>query len=101
MQTIMHNTLKAIAALLLIVVMFGSGPAPSVAYAACTPTISFDLYAKTGMTTLYAGSPTINIWGFSSGPTGATDPAALPGPVLDVNQGDCVGVTLHNVDIPG
>ncbi|RPJ27593.1 MAG: hypothetical protein EHM33_07495 [Chloroflexi bacterium] len=101
MQTIMRNTVKLIAALLLVVTMFGFGSAPSNAYAACAPTISFDLYAKTGTTTVYTGSPTINIWGFSSGPTGATDPATLPGPVLDVNQGDCVGVTLYNVDIPG
>jgi len=101
MQTIMRNILKLIAALLLVVTIFGFGPAPSNAYAGCVPTISFDLYAKTGTTTVYTGSPTINIWGFSSGPTGATDPATLPGPVLDVNQGECVGVTLHNVDIPG
>jgi FtsP/CotA-like multicopper oxidase with cupredoxin domain len=101
MQTIMRNILKLIAALLLVVTILGFGPAPSNAYAGCIPTISFDLYAKTGTTTVYTGSPTINIWGFSSGPTGGTDPATLPGPVLDVNQGECVGVTLHNVDIPG
>lgn len=101
MHTITQNTIKLIAVLLLVTAMFGAGPAPSIAHAACTPDISFALYAKTGSTTLYPGSPSINIWGFSGGPTGATDPAALPGPILDVDAGDCVGVTLNNVDIPG
>ena len=35
-----------------------------------------------------------HIWGYSA--TGASGTATLPGPVLIVNQGDTVTVTLHN-----
>jgi hypothetical protein len=102
MQTIMHKAMfKWILALLLVVTMFGYGASPSLVYASCPPDVSYDLYAKTGTTTLYSGSPTINIWGFSSGPTGATDPAVTPGITLTANQGQCIEVILHNVNIPG
>ena len=51
-----------------------------------------DLWAMTGTATLL-GVP-VPIWGFS--PTGAAGTATAPGPVLVVNQGDSVTVTLHN-----
>ncbi len=61
----------------------------------CTETsaghVSCDLWAKTG-TNQVLGQP-IPIWGFSST---AGDPATAPGPVLVVNKGDVVTVTLHN-----
>ncbi len=93
MQTITRNTLKITMALLVLVAMLAAGLKSSVAYAApCTPTVSFDLYAKTGIATLY-GTTTVNIYGYSS--TAGGD-ATLPGPVLDVSQGVCVGITLYN-----
>lgn len=61
----------------------------------CTETgtaAACDLYAMTG-TNLVLGQP-IPIWGFSSSGTAAS--ATAPGPVLVVNQGDTVTVTLHN-----
>ena len=94
MQTITRNTLKLILALVVLMAMFGAGFNSSVAYAApCTPTTaSYDLWATTGSANLN-GITTVNIWGFSSTSGG---PASLPGPVLDVPVGACVGVTLHN-----
>jgi hypothetical protein len=54
---------------------------------------SCDLYAMAGTTSMLGGAP-INIWGFSS--TGVAGSATAPGPLLVVNQGDTVSVTLHN-----
>jgi FtsP/CotA-like multicopper oxidase with cupredoxin domain len=97
MQTISRNTLKLAVALVVLAVLFGAGFNSSVAYAAsCTPTVTLDLYAKTGTATLY-GSTSTTIWGYAAN---SGDAASLPGPVLDVNEGDCVQVNLHNVDIP-
>jgi len=98
MQTITRNTFKLAVALVVLLAMFGAGFNSSVAYAASctTPTATLDLYAKTGTATLY-GSTAITIWGYAAN---SGDPAGLPGPVLDVNEGDCVQVTLYNVDIP-
>jgi len=97
MQTNRLHILKLAVALAVLMAVFGAGFNSSVAYAAsCTPTVNLDLFAKTGMATLY-GTTTTPIWGYAAN---SGDPASLPGPVLDVNQGDCVGVTLHNVDIP-
>ena len=98
MRTITRNTLKLAVALLVILGLLGAGFNASVASAAtCTPTVTLDLYATTGTATLF-GSTTAPIWGYSSSSTPGT--ATLPGPLLDVNAGECVGVTLHNVDIP-
>jgi FtsP/CotA-like multicopper oxidase with cupredoxin domain len=58
-------------------------------------TDSCDLYAMEGTTQLGLGiNPPINMWGFSN--TGAAGSATAPGPLLVVNQGDTVSVTLHN-----
>jgi len=82
----------------MLLAMFGAGFSSSVAYAApCTPDTPIDLYATTGTATLF-GSITVPIWGYSS--SNVPGSATLPGPVLDVNAGDCVQVTLYNVDIP-
>jgi FtsP/CotA-like multicopper oxidase with cupredoxin domain len=97
MQTITRNTLKIILVLVVLIAMFGAGFKSSVAYAAtCTPTVFKDLYAKTGTATLY-GTTSTTIWGYTAL---VTDTASLPGPVLDVTVGDCVQVTLNNVDLP-
>jgi FtsP/CotA-like multicopper oxidase with cupredoxin domain len=97
MQTISRNMLKLAVALVVIAGLLGAGFSSSTAYAAsCIPTVSRDLYAKTGTATLY-GSTSTAIWGYAAA---SGDPASLPGPVLDVNEGDCVEVVLHNVDIP-
>lgn len=93
MRTMMRFSLKMTAALLLVWALFGAGLAPAHrASAACAPTVSFDLWAKTGSATLY-GATSVNFWGYS---LTSGDPATLPGPLLDVTQGDCVQVTLHN-----
>ena len=97
MQTITRNTLKLAVALVVLLAMFGAGFNSSAAYAAaCSPTVTLDLYAKTGTATLY-GTTSTTIWGYAAN---SGDAASLPGPVLDVNQGDCVQVNLNNVDIP-
>jgi VCBS repeat-containing protein len=97
MQTIKRNTLKLAVALLVFIGLLGAGFNTQAAFAApCSPTVNLDLYASTGSATLY-GSTSVPIWGYAAN---AVDPAGLPGPVLDVNQGDCVLVTLHNVNIP-
>ncbi len=98
METIKRTIPKLTVALAVLLVMMGIGFSSRVAYAAaCAPTVTLDLYAKTGTVTL-VGSTSTAVWGYT---TNASDPATLPGPVLDVNAGDCVQVTLHNVDIPG
>jgi hypothetical protein len=96
MQTFTRSSLKLALALMLVMAMSGLSRQTRSAYAACSPTVTFDLYARTGTDTLY-GSTSASIWGYSLSSSGA---ASLPGPVLDVSQGACVGVTLHNVDIP-
>ncbi|HKC27346.1 MAG TPA: multicopper oxidase domain-containing protein, partial [Jatrophihabitans sp.] len=53
---------------------------------------SCDLYAMSGSTSILGSS--VPIWGFST--TGAVGSATDPGPVLVVQQGDAVTVTLHN-----
>jgi FtsP/CotA-like multicopper oxidase with cupredoxin domain len=99
MHTITRNMLKLAVALVVLAALFGAGFNSSVVYAAsCSPaTVSIDLYATTGTATLF-GTTTVPIWGYSSSNTPGS--ATLPGPVLDINAGDCVQVNLHNVDIP-
>jgi hypothetical protein len=97
MQTITRNTFKLAVVLVMLLAVFGAGFNSSTAYAAsCTPDVTLDLYAKTGTATLYGSNSTI-IWGYAAN---SGDPAGLPGPVLDVTEGQCVGVILHNVNIP-
>jgi len=55
-----------------------------------------DLYAMTGTTQLLG--TTLPIWGFSTSATAGS--ATAPGPVLVVEQGDTVSITLHN-QLPG
>jgi hypothetical protein len=93
MQTITRSSFKLAIALTLVVAMFGLGRQTTSAYAACSPTVSFNLYAKAGSISISAANPNVTIWGYSSTSGGA---ASLPGPVLDVPQGTCVGVTLYN-----
>ncbi len=93
MQTIMRFTLRMTAVLLLVAGLFGAGFAPvKPAAAACAPTVSFNLYAKTGTANLY-GATSVTVWGYA---LNSGDPASVPGPVLSVTEGACVGVTLHN-----
>lgn len=51
-----------------------------------------DLYAKRGTTQL-TGGPNVDIWGFA---TDSTSAVTAPGPLLVVNQGDSVTITVHN-----
>ena len=55
--------------------------------------VSCDLYAMAGTTSMNGGAP-INIWGFSA--TDVAGMATAPGPLLVVNEGDTVTMTLHN-----
>jgi FtsP/CotA-like multicopper oxidase with cupredoxin domain len=62
--------------------------------------VTIDLCAKDGSLAL-AGGTTVPIWGFVRKPTGvpctdASVVAQLPGPVLDVNQGDAVALNVTN-----
>jgi hypothetical protein len=61
----------------------------------CSP--SCDLYATTGTAAMPDGT-SLTIWGYSG--TNAAGSATLSGPVLVVNQGDPVAITLHNIDLP-
>ena len=61
------------------------------------PVTGLNLYAMTGSTSLPGGA-SVPVWGYSSTSSG---PLTQPGgPVLVVNQGETVSVTLHNVNIP-
>jgi len=99
MQTLMHKIItKLTVAFLLVSATFGMGLNLAVAYAAsCSPTVTLDLFATTGTATLY-GSTMAPVWGYSSSNTPGS--AAIPGPALEVNAGDCVQVNLHNVNLP-
>ena len=54
--------------------------------------VACDLYAMAGTTSLLGSA--VPIWGFSA--TGVAGSATAPGPLLVVNQGDRVSITLHN-----
>lgn len=58
---------------------------------ASAATVPFDLYAVSGTTTI--GVQSVTVWGYNSTGAAATQPG---GPVLIVNQGDTVQITLHN-----
>jgi Multicopper oxidase len=60
----------------------------------CTPGPSFSLVAKTGYIETPDGNSVFN-WSFAAG-TSSTAHFQEPGPVLCVNQGDTVTITLHN-----
>ncbi|HEV7897254.1 MAG TPA: multicopper oxidase domain-containing protein [Planosporangium sp.] len=51
------------------------------------------LWAKPGQLVLPGAAAPVTIWGFASTPDA---PATTPGPVLVVDQGDTVTVTVHN-----
>lgn len=55
------------------------------------PDVSFDLYAVTGTASLPGQS--VTIWAYTTDGSSATQPG---GPVLVVNQGDTVSISLHN-----
>src|SRR6185436_343339 len=99
MQAIRRILLKLTIASLLVAALLCSGLNRSAAYAApaCTSTGSaaINLWAKSGTATLY-GTTSVPIWGYTTGPTGATDSPSLPGPVLTVAQGTDVTVNLTN-----
>ena len=102
MKTNLRNMMKATnafgfsrwaSALLLAAALIWTAVSPvRTVAAACAPTQDVDLWAKPGTATLY-GTTSVNIWGYSSSAAGA---ASLPGPVIDLPQGTCVRVNLHN-----
>ncbi|HEX6674288.1 MAG TPA: multicopper oxidase domain-containing protein [Actinomycetes bacterium] len=89
--------LKKTRALLVLVVAAAALPlAGSTASAAAVP---IELCATAGTVTLPGETGSIPIWGFGIPATAgdcSTATASLPGPVLTVNQGDVVTVTLRN-----
>lgn len=54
---------------------------------------SFDLYAVTGSTNLPGLVTPVTVWGYNTTNAPVTQPG---GPVLEVNVGDSVTITLHN-----
>jgi hypothetical protein len=71
-------------------------PAGPLRQTGCTITgtdATCDLWAKTGQLVLPGSAAPVAIWGFAGTAAGA---AATPGPVLVVDQGDSVTLTVHN-----
>jgi FtsP/CotA-like multicopper oxidase with cupredoxin domain len=96
LAVVMMTLLSAVAALTG-VTPATAAPAPRVGIACTTSTAGgpgspiFDLTTKTGYITL-PDANTMFMWGYSNG----SDGFQHPGPVLCVNEGDTVTVTLHN-----
>jgi FtsP/CotA-like multicopper oxidase with cupredoxin domain len=94
--------LKKIRALVVLVSMAGLYSAVTTAPASAA-SVSVYLCATTGTATM-PGAVSVPIWGFvqtgSATCVGASGNAQIPGPVLDVNDGDEVTVTVTN-DLPG
>jgi FtsP/CotA-like multicopper oxidase with cupredoxin domain len=92
MRVIANKGVRAWVAL----VLGAAGLAVSTSPASAAP-VSINLCANDGTATL-TGSVTVPIWGFVLATPGdcATATATLPGPVLDVNAGDVVTITLTN-----
>ncbi|MET7804819.1 multicopper oxidase domain-containing protein [Micromonospora chersina] len=69
------------------------GPLPQTGCQLAAGTATCELWAKPGSMVLPGAAAPVPIWGFAS--TDAA-PATLPGPVLVVDQGDRVTITVHN-----
>ena len=90
----------AVAAVIAALLSSRSGAAPAreggaSAAAVAMAAVTIDLCADEGTLAL-PGPTTVSIWGFSLDAGSGCGPATLPGPVLDVNQGDEVTVNLRN-----
>jgi FtsP/CotA-like multicopper oxidase with cupredoxin domain len=83
----------------LLVLMVAAAALPLASSTAAAAAVPIELCAKAGTVTLPGELTAVPIWGFGI-PTTPTDcstaTASLPGPVLTVNQGDVVTVTLRN-----
>ena len=91
-----HTHKKTRALLVLVMASAGLTLASSTASAAAVP---IELCATTGTVTLPGELAAVPIWGFGVPTTSgdcSTATASLPGPLLTVNQGDTVTVTLRN-----
>ena len=95
MYTFAHKFTRSLLALVLAV----GGLALTRSRASAAP-VTIDLCAVAGTATLI-GSVTVPIWGFSLNPGDcSTAVARLPGPALDVNEGDTVTINVTNA-LPG
>lgn len=82
----------ALLALAAVAVLLWSGTRPAHAAA-----VTINLCAQEGVDALdLPGRPDVNVWGFSLDTGSGCGPATLPGPVLEVNEGDVVTVNLQN-----
>ena len=80
----------ALVAALLALVLSGPGQSQTTA-----STRHIDLWTASGSATMPDGQ-SISIWGFTDQDPANGGVASLPGPALEVNQGEDVTVTLHN-----
>jgi FtsP/CotA-like multicopper oxidase with cupredoxin domain len=69
------------------------GPLPQTGCVITGTTAACDLWAKPGTIALPGAAAPVPIWGFAGSDAA---PATLPGPVLMVDQGDTVTITIHN-----
>ncbi|MFB9236032.1 multicopper oxidase domain-containing protein [Plantactinospora siamensis] len=69
------------------------GPLPQTGCTLGAGVASCDLWAKPGSVTLPGATSGVPIWGFTSTAAGT---ATLPGPVLVVDQGSSVTISVHN-----
>jgi FtsP/CotA-like multicopper oxidase with cupredoxin domain len=91
---------KKAASPLVVLVLAAAGLGLASSGASAAP-VSVSLCAKAGTVTL-PGAVTVPIWGFGLPTTPgdcATATASVPGPVLSVNEGDTVAITVQN-DLP-
>jgi FtsP/CotA-like multicopper oxidase with cupredoxin domain len=93
----MNMFIQKISRAFLALVLAVGGLALTGSYGLAAP-VSLELCALTGTATL-TGAVTVPIWGFGIPSTPgdcSTATASLPGPVLSVNEGDVVTITLDN-----
>ncbi|HKD98892.1 MAG TPA: multicopper oxidase domain-containing protein [Micromonosporaceae bacterium] len=104
MRTLSRRLSQALLAGTLVVAVGMAAGVPAAAAA-----VSVDLCVASGTVSLPGGA-SAPIWGFGLGSGGSCAGATptLPGPVIDVNEGDTVSVTVHNglaeavgLEIPG
>jgi len=80
---------------LLLMVAALLGPAGAAFAAPLAAPITVDLCATTGSITM-PDSAVVTVWGYAPGNCTGTPSVSVPGPTIDVNEGDVVTVNLYN-----